>query len=67
MQDCFHRLLLCLSCYDTIYIVCGGINYTFRHTPQLDSTLPYYTTVLLTKPVSLDGNFEHHTENRRGR
>ena len=30
MQDCFHRLLLCLSCYDTMYIVCGGVNYTSR-------------------------------------
>ena len=30
LQDCFHRLLLTLACFDTIYIIIGGINYTFK-------------------------------------
>lgn len=29
-QDCFHQLLLSLACYDTIFITCGGINYSCR-------------------------------------
>ena len=30
LQDCFHRLLIALACFDTIYIIIGGINYTFK-------------------------------------
>ncbi|XP_040583841.1 FMRFamide receptor [Lepeophtheirus salmonis] len=30
MRDVFHRLLSALACFDTLYIICGGINYTFR-------------------------------------
>jgi len=30
LQDCFHRLLLTLACFDTIYIIIGGLNYTFK-------------------------------------
>ena len=29
-KDCFHKLLFSLACYDTIFIICGGINYTCR-------------------------------------
>eukprot|EP00092_Neocalanus_flemingeri_P018500 GFUD01020025.1.p1 GENE.GFUD01020025.1~~GFUD01020025.1.p1 ORF type:complete len:402 (+),score=67.71 GFUD01020025.1:193-1398(+) len=29
-KDCFHKLLFALACYDTIFIICGGINYTCR-------------------------------------
>jgi len=30
LRDCFHQLLFALACYDTVYIVIGGINYTFK-------------------------------------
>ena len=30
LRDCFHQLLLALACFDTLYIVIGGINYTFK-------------------------------------
>ena len=30
LRDVFHQLLFALACFDTLYIVCGGINYTFR-------------------------------------
>jgi len=30
LRDCFHQLLLALACFDTVYIVIGGINYTFK-------------------------------------
>eukprot|EP00096_Caligus_rogercresseyi_P007746 TRINITY_DN25769_c0_g1_i1.p1 TRINITY_DN25769_c0_g1~~TRINITY_DN25769_c0_g1_i1.p1 ORF type:complete len:392 (+),score=106.63 TRINITY_DN25769_c0_g1_i1:125-1300(+) len=30
LRDVFHRLLSALACFDILYIVCGGINYTFR-------------------------------------
>ena len=30
IRDTFHKLLLCLACVDTIYIICGGISYTSR-------------------------------------
>jgi len=30
LRDVFHQLLFALACFDILYIVCGGINYTFR-------------------------------------
>jgi len=30
LRDCFHQLLFALACFDTVYIVIGGINYTFK-------------------------------------
>eukprot|EP00090_Calanus_glacialis_P018966 TRINITY_DN29289_c0_g1_i1.p1 TRINITY_DN29289_c0_g1~~TRINITY_DN29289_c0_g1_i1.p1 ORF type:complete len:381 (-),score=37.07 TRINITY_DN29289_c0_g1_i1:225-1367(-) len=30
LKDCFHQLLFALACFDTVYIVIGGINYTFK-------------------------------------
>jgi len=30
LRDCFHQLLLALACFDTTYIIIGGINYTFK-------------------------------------
>jgi len=30
LQDCFHQLLIALACFDTTYIIIGGINYTFK-------------------------------------
>lgn len=30
LKDCFHQLLIGLAFFDTLYIICGGINYTFR-------------------------------------
>jgi len=30
LRDCFHQLLIALAFFDTLYIICGGINYTFR-------------------------------------
>lgn len=30
LRDCFHQLLIALAFFDTLYIVCGGINYTVR-------------------------------------
>jgi len=30
LKDCFHQLLIALAFFDTLYIICGGINYTFR-------------------------------------
>ena len=30
IRDLFHKLLFALACFDLMYIVCGGINYTFR-------------------------------------
>lgn len=29
-KDCFHNLLLTLACFDSLYIMCGGISYSFR-------------------------------------
>jgi len=29
-KDCFHKLLLSLACFDSLFIICGGINYAFR-------------------------------------
>ena len=29
-QDCFHKLLLTLACFDSLFILCGGINYSCR-------------------------------------
>lgn len=28
LRDVFHQLLFALACFDILYIVCGGINYT---------------------------------------
>lgn len=30
LRDCFHQLLLTLACFDTLYIIIGGLNYTFK-------------------------------------
>ena len=30
LRDVFHQLLFALACFDLTYIVCGGVNYTFR-------------------------------------
>lgn len=30
LRDCFHQLLIALAFFDTLYIICGGINYTVR-------------------------------------
>ncbi len=30
LRDVFHQLLFTLALFDLIYIICGGINYTFR-------------------------------------
>ena len=30
LRDVFHQLLFALACFDMTFIVCGGVNYTFR-------------------------------------
>jgi len=30
LRDVFHQLLFALACFDILYIVCGGVNYTFK-------------------------------------
>ena len=30
LNDVFHQLLLALACFDILYLIFGGINYTFR-------------------------------------
>jgi hypothetical protein len=30
LRDVFHQLLFALACFDLLFIVCGGVNYTFR-------------------------------------
>lgn len=30
LRDVFHQLLFALACFDILFIICGGINYTFR-------------------------------------
>lgn len=30
LRDVFHNLLFALACVDLLYIICGGVNYTFR-------------------------------------
>lgn len=46
LRDVFHQLLFALACFDTLYIVCGGINYTFRgfsaHSDIYNYLFPYF-------------------------
>lgn len=46
LRDVFHQLLFALACFDTLYIVCGGINYTFRgfgaHSEIYNYLFPYF-------------------------
>lgn len=43
LRDVFHQLLFALACFDILYIVCGGINYTFR---GFNSESDVYTILL---------------------
>jgi len=47
LKDCFHQLLIALAFFDTLYIICGGINYTFRAFEEVvpfDSAYAYKIT-----------------------
>ena len=40
INDLFHKLFFALACFDLVYIVCGGINYTFR---AFNASSDYFT------------------------
>ena len=51
LRDCFHQLLFTLSCFDTVYIIIGGINYTFKAF-DADSNIYTITFPYIIYPVT---------------
>jgi len=69
LRDAFHNLLFALACFDTIYIVFGGINYTMKAFEQANTrfytlTFPYLIypfinigisgTIFMTVAISIE-------------
>jgi len=69
LRDCFHNLLFALACFDTLYIVFGGINYTMKafelaNTRIYTLTFPYIIypftsiglsgTIFMTVAISIE-------------
>ncbi|XP_059087453.1 FMRFamide receptor-like [Tigriopus californicus] len=51
LRDVFHQLLLALACFDILYIICGGVSYTFRAF-QAQSDIYTYLFPHLIYPLS---------------
>lgn len=69
LRDCFHNLLFALACFDTIYIIFGGINYSMMGFEQQNTrfytlTFPYLIypflniglsgTIFMTVAISIE-------------
>ena len=47
LRDVFHQLLFALACFDMTFIVCGGVNYTFRAFKAQSDVITYLFPYLI--------------------